>query len=231
MRSWESVPPDMTVHARQAALTALSPHSDRPVGRRLAVFYDIATEYAGASFTGLDRGDPDRVTALDVYATTLLSVRVGPGALRRLTSDPYAAQATTLLRQLPVDLTLQDATERHLSVMADLYDLTRPTLSAPGARTKNQWVPASKLLARVRPHLFPVRDNLVCDLLGAPKRYAADWAIYRHLMRDEQIRHALEAVPRHVTAAAGTRHVVLEDEPLRLLDAALWTWAKPGIGR
>lgn len=232
MPEWEDLTSAQLEHARSATMLALSPSSDRPVAHRLAIFYDTATEYAGASFATLEPVTPDRVTAVDLFATTLLSVDIGPGALRRLTAPEMSRRITTLLGTLPTDLTLQDAEARHLANMAALYELVRPALSAVRTRSKNQWVPASKLLARKRPLLFPVRDNFVCDLIGAPKRYRVDWSLFRSLMRDRQVRAALAELPAAVAEEAerAGRDLALDTSELRLLDAALWTWSKSGVG-
>jgi hypothetical protein len=83
------------------------------------------------------------------------------------------------------------------------------------------------LCARKRPALFPVRDRLVCELLGlsAFKNYQVDWQVFRHLMRDQQIVAAIDAMLVAVEATH-TDRLVLDQPHLRLLDAAIWTYAK-----
>ena len=65
-----------------------------------------------------------------------------------------------------------------LLAMADMYQALKSALSPPDVKNPNPWVTASKLCARKRPDLFPVRDNVVCTYLGLidPKgNYQVDW--------------------------------------------------------
>jgi hypothetical protein len=50
--------------------------------------------------------------------------------------------------------------------MAELYESVARCLRRAGAQRSNAWVTASKICARKRPNLFPVRDNVVLDLLA-----------------------------------------------------------------
>ncbi|MBC9820523.1 DUF6308 family protein [Terrabacter sp. MAHUQ-38] len=83
---------------------------------------------------------------------------------------------------------------------------------------------ASKFCARKRPDLFPVRDRVVCRLLGIERSGNArvDWMVFRHLISDPDVRQAIHAVVGELEREGDDR-VELDTEPLRLLDAALWT--------
>jgi len=91
----------------------------------------------------------------------------------------------------------------------------------------NAWVSASKLCARKRPDLFPVRDRLVCDHLGliAFKNYQVDWPVFRSLINDQEIIANIDATIK-ATKQTAAGPVQLDRSRLRLLDAAIWTYAK-----
>lgn len=190
----------------------------------LAEFYDQRTNFAGATFALLDPRDPHQVTATDLLAVTTLSVDIPPLAVRRFLEDEATQAAlSNLLRALP-QRKLQDTTEADFTAMASVYDLVKESLARAGTKTSNPWVTASKLVARKRPDLFPVRDSVVCSYLGIDKLryYAKDWYVYRQLMKSPDVADKLEELPSRIHEASGSRELTLDAEPLRLLDAALW---------
>jgi hypothetical protein len=70
-----------------------------------------------------------------------------------------------------------------------------------------------------------VRDNVVCTLLGLlPKGdYQVDWQVFRHLTRDREVLDAIAAACEATTQSAEGATLVIDQEPLRVLDAALWS--------
>jgi hypothetical protein len=70
--------------AKQKAMEALRTDGSHAVQDRLTRFYDTDGDYARASFAQLAPIDPLGITSTDLLATTLLSIRIGPGATRRL---------------------------------------------------------------------------------------------------------------------------------------------------
>jgi hypothetical protein len=164
--SWKRPDPDLLATAKQRALLALKTTGTSPAQQRLAWFYDSNGNYAGASFADLRPIDPWDLTATDLHATMLLSVRIGPRATRRIVEE--GATRAGLLRKLGQvpELDLTAAEDPELSAMTELYEAVKHALSADGVRNPNPWVTASKLCARKRPGLFPVRDRQVCDYLG-----------------------------------------------------------------
>jgi hypothetical protein len=72
-----------------------------------------------------------------------------------------------LLRKLVdiPDCDLASAGIPALTAMVELYEAVKRALSAETVRNPNAWVTASKLCARKRPDLFPVRDREVCHYL------------------------------------------------------------------
>lgn len=109
--------------------------------------------------------------------------------------------------------------------MERFYDLVKSLLAKADTKSSNPWVTASKIVARKRPKLYPVRDRVVCDFLGISRLNdrAKDWVVFRELMRDEEIRAALSASMSKAEALKDERVVRFDVEPLRQLDVVLWT--------
>jgi hypothetical protein len=166
---WQLPPPDLLVEAERKALQAMRTDGPYPAPDRLARFYDADGDYAGASFAQLGPVDPMDITPTDLLATTLLSVRIRPGAARRMLHSGRTRD--NLLRKLSdiPDCDLANAGIRALTAMEQLYEAVKQALSADTVKNPNAWVTASKLCARKRPDLFPVRDKEVCDYLGQPQ--------------------------------------------------------------
>lgn len=75
---WDEPPPhDLMVQAKAKALGALHAGEPNSVQERLAYFYDVRDDHAGATFAQLEPTDPLHMTPCDLLATTLLSVRIG----------------------------------------------------------------------------------------------------------------------------------------------------------
>ena len=231
---WEPAPAEVVDHATVRALEALSRGGRWPVVKRLLDYYDPDGDYAGASFAELAPVTPNDITAADLHATRLLSVPLGPGATRRLLSDgPPRSEVLAALRRVP-DGDLLVAAPSTLVAMEVLYLAVKTNLSAATVKSPDAWVTASKLCARKRPNLFPVRDNIVRDYLDLTrhKNYQVDWQVYRALIGDHDIIKAVdEAIDEAITGAhqaAGRRRLWLDTSRLRVLDAALWTYARRG---
>jgi hypothetical protein len=111
--------------------------------------------------------------------------------------------------------------------MAELYDAVKRALSADTVKNPNAWVTASKLCARKRPDLFPVRDKGVCDHLGLTqfRNYQVDWQVFRSLIGDTDIIAAIDMMGTAIAADAAGRRLQVDHSRLRLLDAAVWTYA------
>lgn len=222
---WPQLDPGLLEQAIAQALEALSGESQAGAIRRLVAYYAVEGDYAGASFAALPPLEPLTITATDLHATSLLSVDVGPGATRRLLgSSPDRDRAVEVLGRLP-EIDLADAGAETLTSMEEFYRWVKSALSSPAAKDPNPWVTASKLCARKRPRLFPVRDRNVSSLLGilTLKDFRKDWLVFRGLVRSPDVADELALLPGRVREAAGERAVVIDDSPLRLLDAALWT--------
>jgi hypothetical protein len=108
--------------------------------------------------------------------------------------------------------------------MAALYETVKQALSADTVKNPNAWVTASKLCARKRPDLFPLRDTEMRDYLGLTpwQNYQVDRQIFRGLIGDPDIIAAIDLMSK---AAAAGRRLQADQSRLRLLDAAIWTYA------
>jgi hypothetical protein len=122
--------------------------------------------YTGAAFDRLAGGGAapevaDRFTADDLIAVTKLSVSVDPrAALRMLETE--AGDLSALLTDIPVDLDLIYAEDRHIGPDSPADQLWRRVDRYHRVgETKT-----SKLLARKRPRLLPVIDSVVREVLA-----------------------------------------------------------------
>lgn len=205
--------------------------------RHLATYYDPAGKYAGATFLDVEGYDDYAITAADLWAVTTLSMTVPPEAGRALMNPgPLRTIVNSKLRHLPVTLPLSDAAPQHLDHMYDLYTAIRTMLPALGKRETNQWVMASKICARKRPMLFPVRDKQVCTYLGnnrltgnEPGRlgsFGRDIQVFAYLSTHDDVRHWIKTARDAVLEQNPTWSVDWSD--LRVLDIVLWMQAQRG---
>jgi hypothetical protein len=191
--------------------------------QHLRTYYSPTGNYAGSTFLDLAPNPATDVTSTDLYALSLLDVRAGPRAARRLLQDnTYRAAVIHALMNPALDeeVDLLTADEEAFAAAEVLYLAVRAALG------RRPWVTASKLCARKRSRFFPVRDSVVTQhLLQLGNDYLTDWLVYRHLLADSQVRSGLEAAVG--LAANGEKAVVVADPLLRVLDVLLWMTAPP----
>ncbi|NWN89109.1 MAG: hypothetical protein HLX51_11330 [Micrococcaceae bacterium] len=224
---YESSEVEESVLSRAVELTLIV-LNDPDTPNKLAKYYDPAGDYVGASFVTLEPHNADRLTSSDLMATSMLNVGFPASAIRRLLQDTQnQADISEKLRALP-SCSLEDTTTDDLDLMGELYCMVKPLLADGYSKTSNRWVTTSKLLARKRPSLFPVRDRVVCGYLDIMplKDYRKDWQVFRHLMQNEHVRQRLAELPLETVHAALESDPILDTEPLRILDAALWMYAR-----
>jgi hypothetical protein len=130
------------------------------------------------------------------------------------------------LRDLP-GCDLANAGSPALTEMAGLYEAVKQALSADTVKNPNARVAASKLCVRKGPDLFPVRDTEVCDYPGPTRwrNYQVDWQVFRSLIGDPDIIEAIDVVSKATAEAAAGGRPQVDQSRLRLLDAAIWTYA------
>jgi len=124
--------------------------------------------YSGRVFDTLDHGasPADSITAADLLAVSMLSVRISGTAAQQFLEDTDGIRTNVeaLLGQIDAKLSITSAEGRDLlrrdhSVLSEVWDEMR---RAQGFGP----VVTSKLLARKRPRLVPVFDNKVASALG-----------------------------------------------------------------
>jgi len=174
--------------------------------------------YAGASFEILghswrDDATVNTITVADLLALGTLSTPLKKYTAAELLDDGFQARASSLLSQVPPDAQIDDDRAADwladASPAAELYNLVRGVSGMGKTRT-------SKLLARKRPGLVPIRDWNVEEALGA--HTSADWWLPFRAMATSGVPSAVE-VARKLHHLAGLSPVVM---PLRVLDAILW---------
>ncbi|MFF1769066.1 DUF6308 family protein [Streptomyces sp. NPDC058249] len=152
----------------------------------------------------------DVLTADDLIAVQTLSVKVPARAALDLLESDLAAQLSKLLSSIPSDIDMADAEAADLAPGSPADTAWHLLDDQPGIG----WVTAGKLLARKRPRLLPVYDQVVRCLLGRPQSFwltlhaalrADDYALHRRLLA---LRESA-GVPETVSA-------------LRICDVVLW---------
>ena len=178
---------------------------DRPIGD--------TDGFSGAWFERLAGGGDaaevqDVITADDLVAVTMLSVAVPPLAAKVLLEE-RSQEFSAMLADIPIEHTIfTDAGRAQLRNAESPANVLWKALD--GLRGVG-WVTAGKLMARKRPSLIPVWDNVVSTYLGRPR---GSWSLFADLFDDGDVVARLEQIRR----AADVPDVSL----LRVLDVVLW---------
>lgn len=170
--------------------------------------------FSGAWFERLDGGGDrpevaNRFTAEDLVAVTALSVDVPALAAVDLMLD-RSGRFSELLRAIPTHLDPASGRELLADPSSAAHDLHSELQELPGIG----WVIASKLMARKRPALVPVYDQVVRDGVGAPKSW---WAVVADLWETD--------VPARLAQLREAAQV--EATLLRVMDVILWQTFRP----
>jgi hypothetical protein len=180
-----------------------------------------APRYTGGRFEGLSGGGDrpeaaDRVDADDLIAVEMLSVQVpGPVALALLEGQ-LGRDIATQLTQIPTDVSIGEPAAVDLLAAGGPADVAWSLLE----QSRNMgWVTAGKLLARKRPYLVPVYDNVVRCAFGRPAK-PWKWLHDRFAESGGVLAERLAAVRE----AAGVSPSV---SPLRVLDVLVWMRHRP----
>lgn len=231
---WDAVDPDLLATALDATQDAL----DDTAFDRVRAYYDPTSQYAGDLLTAEDGYSggvgPNDIDPADLFAVSTLSIKITPLAARTLLRPGGTrAQIERNLVLVPPTLSitaLDSPTNTDGAVLNALYEAQAAIRSSNGGDS-NTWVFAAKLLARKRPYLAPVRDNVVCTYLNggaALKRtgvgnFSTDLQVFAYLMTTHAVHHRLSELREVLEKKHG---VHLERSDLRLLDVVLWTRAK-----
>lgn len=196
---------------RPSALADLKAYFAEPHGGRPS-----HSGYSGRFFERLGGGGDsptvwDRFTAEDLLAVQMLSVSVPPETSIAILHGELGRKLSMHLRRIPSDVALGEPEAAEHIADGAAADRAWQLLND---QTDTGWVTAGKLMARKRPHLLPVYDNVVSCALGKPKRL---W-------------QSLHAVLTTDTAGTRSRLVELrasacipaEVGELRILDVVIW---------
>jgi len=194
-----SLPTDEAVQAAAVRLRASlrTPGLDRAVAA-----YFAEPEFAGMTFADLGRNPACEIVPDDMLAVALLDISWRPQVARALLGT-HKRQFCEMLAALPEEIDLWDAPDETLKNIDLLWDALT---AIEGIGTAS----ASKLLARKRPRLCPISDNIVIRAVDVPGR---TWDVLRCLLQDPAARADVEALRPDSAAGASL---------LRILDVAVW---------
>lgn len=209
------------VSAEQLMKVFLSDQSLADLGK----YFNLASPedppfYTGARFDTLGGGGgrdavKDVITPTDLLAVQCLSVVVPAPVALSLLEGQLGGQMTACLRDIPADLDLGTA---------GALDHVQPRSPADRAwqllREQDNvgWVTAGKLLARKRPRLIPVWDNVVKCAYGRPGD-AWRW-LDSQLRNDARLMSRISELHQQVRLPA-------EVSCLRVLDVVIWMLHRP----
>lgn len=168
----------------------------------LASYFAHDGPFAGHTFDSIGENPSDEFTASDLLAVTLLDVVFPAPAVREVLENP--SQWRPLLAAVPSTLRLWEMTD---PVYRDADSLWRKLTKLPGVGPTK----AGKLLARKRPTLIPIYDEVIATFLApAPGRF---WWQLRDALREPARRKRVEELARGLDRGVTT---------LRALDVAIW---------
>jgi hypothetical protein len=171
--------------------------------------------FSGRRFESLGRAsleeDQNLFTPADVLAVRCLSVTVPIEVALDLVEGGLGREVSCLLSKVPTEAVLGVGGARPLVEDGSEADRAWHRLKAQDGVG---WVTAGKLLARKRPHLIPVWDQVVRCALGRSKGV---WLWLDELLRAEEavLFHRLEALHRQAALPAAV-------SLLRVLDVVIW---------
>lgn len=192
-------------------------HVDESQARAYLRQYYSPGQYSGALFdtfdpSGTREKDADRFTSDDLVAVSLLSVNV-PGRAAHEILVSRRNEFSDLLRDMGPDRDLAGVADTIREDSPGYVLLTRlKELDGVGP------VVASKLLARKRPRLRPIYDDVVANVLGD---HTSFWEPMRLMLRDSEFKlhHQLLSL----RSAAGLPEAV---SAIRVLDVIAWMEGK-----
>ncbi|WP_344409347.1 DUF6308 family protein [Streptomyces viridochromogenes] len=183
-------------------------------------YFGIGQPSGAALFTGRrfehlagggDRPAVDNiVTADDLIAVQTLSVMIPAQGALDLLEGRLGVQLSELLHEIPNHMDMADADASALAPGSPADAAWHLLTDQPGIG----WVTAGKILARKRPRLLPVYDQVVRCVLGRPTSF---WLDLHSALRagDRALHHELLALRR----SAKVPETV---SALRICDVVLW---------
>lgn len=177
-------------------------------------YFGSATRFTGSRFELItDRHSPNRFTARDLVAVSMLGVFIPAEVSIWVLGDEGKAQVEALLRPIRDDLDVWEAPhlldrDEHLWRLWDLLSKACwPKMKQGNGMGKTK---VSKLLAAKRPRLVPITDSVVVKALPDVDSH---WHAFRELLSDPDRRAIIENATKNAPA-----HLSL----LRRIDVVLW---------
>ncbi|MBE4720139.1 DUF6308 family protein [Pseudarthrobacter sp. AB1] len=176
-------------------------------------------EWAGRG----DMESRDVITDSDAVAVSMLSVTVPAKAIVGLAEPETAARITELLEQIPTNVPLSRLSSEKAAALltgrgpaALLWTELRRTKS-------NRWgigaTTASKIMARKRPHLIPIWDEVIGQVIRVDSS-TDQWMNWHRLLTDGT------GLPERLTEIHRLSEVELRLSELRIMDVVLWRHGK-----
>lgn len=172
--------------------------------------------YTGRAFERLGGGGDSpgtrhAFTSADLLAVQTLSVQVPAEVSIQILHGRVGRRLNRLLEEIPTDVARgEEEAENHIHAEAPASLAWATLTELPGVG----WVTAGKLLARKRPHLIPVYDEVVRCALGSPESL---WTALHKALRAH--RADLGERLRRLRAEAA---VPSEVSDLRVIDVVVW---------
>lgn len=190
----------------------------QPATRDLQTYFGLVGRppFTGSRFEALAGGgdaDPvrDRITAEDLIAVETLSVQVPIVVALDLLEGDLGDRISTNLKEIGTGVRIGTDDSRHLLRHGGPAEKAWKMLKSSD---RVGWVIAGKLLARKRPSLIPVYDNVVRCAYGRPKHV---W-----LELDDRFRDDAARLPHALMAAGQAAGIPAAVQPLRILDIVVW---------
>ena len=179
---------------------------------RRAIRAYFTNDYTGSRFELQADPDPNRITARDIVAVSMLGVNVPAPVSVRLLDCGGSIEISELLSAVPTGTDIWDAAD-HIGEGSPLWRLWEllDTACWPSKSSANGMGPTtiSKLLAAKRPRLVPITDSVVIKVL--PSR--GHWADFSRALSSVEHREVIQAATSDAPA-----HVSL----LRRIDVVIW---------
>jgi hypothetical protein len=187
----------------ESVKTRLRAHLETPhLPKLVGLYFDPEQPFAGRDFDHLGSNLANRVTIDDLMAASLLDIKWPPLVVRKLLSD-LRGQISNHLANIGRETDLWEASDDELQAADDLWFTLVGLDGVKKAR-------ASKLMARKRPRLAPISDEVVVKAIGARRQ---TWPVLRYCLQDESFRGTVLKLRGPGSGDASV---------LRLLDVALW---------
>jgi len=212
---------DQSVRLGTGIIEALGATYEPGYERIKATCADYFASFSGSWFDRLARHDePNRITADDLVAVSMLSTPIDPHAGAWMLGDG-AEEVGQLLAQIPPDTRLWEVDEDVLEDDAPLSQLWHLLQEGcwPAKKPSNGVgaVTAGKLLAAKRPLLVPIYDDFIETRLQPPR--GQFWKAMRNQLLASEDRLL-------IAIAVGSVHDDGPDHPelslLRRIDIAVW---------